>query len=146
MKASIHGRLSSVDEASSFLRKVQLHFHLADLLVENVFLGIGLLADLFAAVAELVGQTTASACFFQPPTRVGWTPRYLRDLGCCLVAALMASTATLAFRPGRRLLRVLNDRFSFIYNAAKPSKEGLFFCPENGVHHSSRSIVRGNQT
>jgi hypothetical protein len=48
--------LSSVDEASSFFEKVQLHFQLADLFVQLVFLGIGLLAELLAAVAEDVGQ------------------------------------------------------------------------------------------
>jgi hypothetical protein len=31
--ASIHGRLSSVDETSSFFEKVQLHFELTDLFV-----------------------------------------------------------------------------------------------------------------
>jgi hypothetical protein len=41
---SIHCRLSSVDEASSFFEKVQLHFQLADLFVELVLFGIGLLA------------------------------------------------------------------------------------------------------
>jgi hypothetical protein len=41
---SIHCRLSSVDEASSFFEKVQLHFQLADLFVKLVFLGVGLLA------------------------------------------------------------------------------------------------------
>ena len=33
----------SVDEASSFFEKVQLHFELADLFVELVLLGVGLL-------------------------------------------------------------------------------------------------------
>jgi hypothetical protein len=51
----IHGRLSSVDEASSFFEKVQLHFQLADLLVELVLVGVGLLAHLLAAIAENVG-------------------------------------------------------------------------------------------
>ena len=53
---SIHGRLSSVDEASSFFEKVQLHFQLADLFVELVLVGVDLLAHLFAAVAEDIGQ------------------------------------------------------------------------------------------
>jgi hypothetical protein len=43
-------------EASSFFEKVQLHLELADLLVELVFLGVGLLAHLLASVAEYVGQ------------------------------------------------------------------------------------------
>ena len=46
---------------------------------------------LLAAIAE--ADKPASACFFQPPTWVG------RDLGGRLVA-LLASTATLAFRLG----------------------------------------------
>src|SRR6202166_1162400 len=53
---SIHGRLSSVDEASSFFEKVQLHFQLADLFVEFVLVGVALLTHLLAAVAEDVGQ------------------------------------------------------------------------------------------
>jgi hypothetical protein len=94
---SIHGRFFSVDEASSFFEKVQLHFQLADLFVEFVLLGVGLLADLLAAVAEDVGQ--ASACFFQPPTWVGWTPN-ICAIWAAVLCALMASTATLAFRLG----------------------------------------------
>src|ERR1700678_202497 len=56
-RGSIHGRWSSVDEASSFFEKVQLHFQLADLFIKLVFLRVGLLAHLLAAVAEDVGQT-----------------------------------------------------------------------------------------
>ena len=54
---SIHRRRSSIDEASSFFEKVQLHFQLTDLLVELVLICLGLLAHLFAAVAEDVRQT-----------------------------------------------------------------------------------------
>ena len=46
----------SIEEASSFFEKVQLHFQLANLFIEFVFLGVGLLADLFAAIAENIGQ------------------------------------------------------------------------------------------
>ncbi|HVI78078.1 MAG TPA: hypothetical protein VM715_07920 [Candidatus Acidoferrum sp.] len=44
--------MSSVEEASSFFEKVQLHFQLADLLVELVLLSVGLLAHLLSTVAE----------------------------------------------------------------------------------------------
>src|SRR5215471_9024493 len=81
---SIHGRLSSVDEASSFFEKVQLHFQLADLLVELVLLGIRLLAYLLAAVAEDVGQ--AGQGLFLPASDLGRVdPEHLRDLGCGLM-------------------------------------------------------------
>ena len=77
---SIHGRLSSVDEASSFFEKVQLHFQLADLLEEFVLLGVGLLTHLLAAVAEDVGQ--AGQGLFLPAPDLGWVdPEHLRDLG-----------------------------------------------------------------
>jgi hypothetical protein len=71
---------------------------LSDLFVELVFLGVGLLAELFAAVAEDIGKP-ASACFFQPPTWVGWTPN-ICAIWAAVLCALMASTATLAFRLG----------------------------------------------
>ena len=81
---SIHGRLSSVDEASSFLEKVQLHFQLADLLVELVLIGVGLLAHLLAAVAEDIGQTGQR--LFLPASDLGrMDPEHLRDLGRPLV-------------------------------------------------------------
>ena len=95
---SIHRRRSSIDEASSFFEKVQLHFQLADLLVELVLVGVGLLAHLLAAVAEDSGKP-AIACFFQPPTWVGWTPK-IWAIRAVVLWALMASTATLAFRLG----------------------------------------------
>ena len=81
---SIHGRLSSIDEASSFFEKVQLHFQLADLLVELVLLGVGLLAHLLAAVAEDVGQ--AGQRLFLPAADLGRVDaEHLRDLGRRLV-------------------------------------------------------------
>ena len=91
-------RLSSAEEASSFFEKVQLHFQLADLLVQLVLLGIRLLADLLAAVAEDVGQAR-QGLFLPPPTWVGWTPN-ICAICVAVLCALMASTATLAFRLG----------------------------------------------
>src|SRR5271169_1170275 len=77
--ASIHARLSSVDEASSFFEKVQLHFQLADLPVELVLFGIGLLADLLAAVTENVGH--AGQRLLLPASDLGRVdPEDLRDL------------------------------------------------------------------
>jgi hypothetical protein len=88
-----------VDEASSFFEKVQLHFQLIYLFVKLVFLAIGLLADLLAAVAEDVAQ--ASQRLFLPAPDLG--PGGRRNI-CAIWAAvlcdLMASTATLAFRLG----------------------------------------------
>src|ERR1700685_4507363 len=82
---SIHGRLSSVDEASSFFEKVQLHFQLADLFVELVLFGVGLLAHLLAAVTEDVGQTGQR--LFLPASDLGrMDAEYLRDLRRRLVA------------------------------------------------------------
>jgi hypothetical protein len=81
---SIHRRRSSIDEASSFFEKVQLHFQLADLLVEFVLLGVGLLAHLLAAVAEDVWQ--AGQRLFLPPSDLGRVDaEHLRDLGGRLV-------------------------------------------------------------
>jgi len=99
---SIHflkrGRLSSVDEASSFIEKVQLHFQLADLLVELVLLGIGLLAYLLAAIAEDVGQTGQR--LFLPASDLGRVDPDICAMWAAVLCALIASTATLAFRLG----------------------------------------------
>src|ERR1051325_6767516 len=54
---SIHERRSSIDESSFFFEKVQLHFQLANLLVEFILFSVGLLAYLVPAVAEDIGQT-----------------------------------------------------------------------------------------
>jgi hypothetical protein len=88
--------LFSVDEASSFFEKVQLHFQLAGLFVELVLLCIGLLAYLLAAVAEDVGQA-GQRLFFPASTWVGWARNICWAAVLC---ALMASTATSAFRLG----------------------------------------------
>src|SRR5437588_3743607 len=81
---SIHRRRSSIDEASSFFEKVQLHFQLADLLVELVLLGVGLLAHLLAAVAEDVWQ--AGQRLLLPASDLGrMDAEHLRDLGGRLV-------------------------------------------------------------
>jgi hypothetical protein len=66
---SIHGRLS-IEEASSFFEKVQLHFQLANLFVEFVLLAVGLLPHLLAAVAEDIGQTGHS--LFLPTPDLRW--------------------------------------------------------------------------
>ena len=89
-------RLSSVGEVSSF-EKVQLHFQLTDLFVQFVLLGVGLLAYLLAAVAEISGNP-ASACFFHLPLGSGG-PR-ICAIWAAVLCALMASTATFAFRLG----------------------------------------------
>ena len=75
---SIHGRLSLVDEASSFFEKVQLHFQLADLFVQFVLFGVGLLTHLLAAVAEDIGQ--AGQRLFLPATDLSrMDAEHLRD-------------------------------------------------------------------
>src|SRR6266849_4373040 len=81
---SIHRRRSSIDEASSFFEKVQLHFQLADLFVELVLFGVGLLAHLLAAVAEDVRQT-GQRLFLPAPDLGRVDPKHLRDLGSRLV-------------------------------------------------------------
>jgi hypothetical protein len=73
-----------IDEASSFFEKVQLHFQLADLLVEFVLLGVGLLAHLLSAVTEDIRQT--SQRLFLPAADLGRVDaEHLRDLGGRLV-------------------------------------------------------------
>ena len=75
----MHGRLS-IEEASSFFEKVQLHFQLANLLIQFVLLGVGLLADLLAAIAENIGQTSRG--FFLPTPNLRWMDtKHLRSLG-----------------------------------------------------------------
>jgi len=62
-----------------FLEKVQLHFQLADLLVELVLLRVGLLAHLLAAIAEEIRQTGQG--LFLPASDLGRVdPEHLRDL------------------------------------------------------------------
>jgi hypothetical protein len=57
---------------------------LADLLVEFVLFGVGLLTHLLAAVAENVGQTGQR--LFLPATDLGQVDaEHLGDLGGCLV-------------------------------------------------------------
>src|SRR5579863_10040615 len=130
--ASIHARLSSVDEASSFFEKVQLHFQLADLFVEFVFLGIGLLADLLAAVAEDVGQ--ASQRLFLPAPDLGRVDaEHLRDLGRRLVRldGLHGHLGLQAW---------VGDSYGFwaltlLHFQCRPlSKKSPFLCPENQDH------------
>src|SRR5438309_5117589 len=80
---SIHGRLS-IEEASSFFEKVQLHFQLADLLIQFVPFRVGLLADLLAAIAENIRQTGQS--LFLPASNLRWMDtEHLRDLVCRLL-------------------------------------------------------------
>jgi len=50
------------------------------------------------ALPKMSGKP-ASACFFQPPTWVGWTPN-ICAIWAAVLCALMASAATLAFRLG----------------------------------------------
>ena len=95
---SIHVRWSSSEQASSFFEKVQLHFELADLLVELVLLGFDLLELAVVPVAEDLGQ--AGHDLFLPTADLGRVhAECLRDLGRGLVP-LEGSMATLAFRLG----------------------------------------------
>ena len=81
----MHRRRFSSDKSSSFFEKVQLHFELADLLVELVLLGVGLPAHLLTAVAKNVRQ--AGQRLFLPAADLGWMDaKHLGDLGGCLVA------------------------------------------------------------
>src|SRR5256885_3463296 len=80
---SIHGRLS-IEEASSFFEKVQLHFQLADLFIQFVLFRVGLLADLLAAIAENIRQTGQG--LFLPASNLRWMDtEHLRDLVCRLL-------------------------------------------------------------
>src|SRR5271170_7338527 len=115
-RESIHERLSSTDEASSFFEKVQLHFQLADLFVELVFLGVGLLAELLAAVAEDVGQT-GQRLFLPAPDLGRVDAEHLRDLGRRLVR-LDGLDGYLGLQAGWVTLPNFRHRLSFIFNAA----------------------------
>src|SRR3954452_12381861 len=75
---SIHGRLS-IEEASSFFEKVQLHFQLANLFIEVVLLALGLLPHLLAAVAEDNGQT-GHRLFLSTPDLRWMDTEHLGDL------------------------------------------------------------------
>jgi len=78
----------------ALFENVQLHFQLADLFVQLVLLGVGLLAHLLAAVAEDVRQ--AGQRLFLPASNLGrMDPKHLRDLGRRLVR-LDGLPATLA--------------------------------------------------
>src|SRR5262249_47650719 len=97
-RGSIHRRRSSIDEASSFFEKVQLHFQLADLFVELVLFGVGLLADLLSAVAEDVWQ--ASQGLPLPTTDLGRVDaRVLLDL-CCRSVCLDGLDGDLGVQAG----------------------------------------------
>src|SRR5580693_7758096 len=101
---SIHRRRSSIDEARSFFEKVQLHLQLADLFIELVLFGVGLLAHLLAAAAEQIRQ--AGQGLLLPSANLRRVDaEHLCDLRVVLCAR-MASTATLAFRLGGWFLRV----------------------------------------
>ena len=68
----------------ALFEKVQLHFQLADLFVQLVLLGVGLLAHLLATVAENVGQTGQR--LFLPASDLGRVDtEHLGDLRCRLV-------------------------------------------------------------
>ena len=66
---SIHGRRSSIEQASSFFEKVQLDFHLADLFEQFILLGVELLARTFAAVGEDVHQTQGGFALLKNPSK-----------------------------------------------------------------------------
>src|SRR5260370_42429855 len=80
---SIHGRFS-IHEASSFFEKVQLHFQLANLLIQFVLFRVGLLADLLAAIPENIGKTSQSL-FLPTPTLRWMDTEHVLDLGSRLV-------------------------------------------------------------
>ena len=76
---SIHCLRSSTEQASSFFEKVQLHFQLPDMLVEFGLVGIGLLAQLLAAIAKNVRQPRHCLALPKPNLR-RMDPERLRDL------------------------------------------------------------------
>src|ERR1700730_10050568 len=121
---SIHGRLSSVDEASSFFEKVQLHFQLSDLLVEFVLLSVGLLAHLFSAVAENVGQS-GERLFLPASDLRRMDTEHLCDLGRRLVR-LDRFDGNLGLQAGWLTLAGFGHWLSFILNAAHHLRKGPF--------------------
>src|ERR1700730_7612052 len=121
---SIHGRLSSIDEASSFFEKVQLHFQLADLLVELILFGVGLLAHLLAAVAEYVRQT-GQRLLLPSPDLGRVDSEHLRDLGSRLVR-LDGLHGHLGLQAGWVILAGFGHCLSFIFNAAHHLRKGPF--------------------
>src|SRR5579863_6687498 len=121
---SIHLRRTSIDEASSFFEKVQLHFELADLLVELVLLGVGLLAHLFAAVSEDVRQA-GQRLFFPAAHLSRVDPKHLRDLGGRLVR-LDGLDSDFGLQAGWVTLTRSWHCLSFIFNAADHLRKGLF--------------------
>src|SRR3954453_12176621 len=101
---SIHGRLS-IEEASSFFEKVQLHFQLANLFIEFVLLAVGLLPNLLAAVAEDIGQTGQS--LFLPTPDLRWMDtEHLRNLRSRLLR-LDSLHGHLRLQAGRVILATL---------------------------------------
>lgn len=108
---SFHGRLSLVEEASSFFEKVQLHFQLADLLVQLVLLGVGLLAHLLAAFAEDIRQ--AGQSLFLPASDLGRVDHeHLRDLGRRLNWPIESLLRAIVLTPPEPILIADDDRHS----------------------------------
>ena len=127
---SIHGRLSSIDEASSFFEKVQLHFQLSDLFVELVLFGVGLLAHLLAAITEDVGQTGQR--LFLPAPDLGWVDaEHLRDL-CCRLVRLDGLNGHLGLQAGWVTLAGFGHCLSSIFNAARHLRKGRFSVQKMG--------------
>src|SRR5579884_169602 len=132
---SMHRRRSSA-EPSSFFEKVQLDFQLPDLLVQLSLLLVGLLAHLFAAVGEHVGQALDRLAF--PKADLGRVDaKGLGDLRGGFLA-FDRLDGHLGLQARRMILSGLRHSFSLFSNAAPPSKKGALFCPKNGVHHRLR--------
>src|ERR1035438_7342748 len=122
---SIHRRRSSSDKIRSFFLKVQLHLQLADLFVELVLFGLGLLAHLLATVAEDVGQTGQRQLLPSTDLR-RVNAENLRDLSGCLVR-LDGLHSNFGLQAGRVILtRSGHGLSSSILNAAHHLTKGLF--------------------
>src|SRR4051812_12388363 len=140
---SIHERRSSADEASSFFEKVQLHFQLADLLVELVLFGIGLLTHLLAAIAKNIGQTRQR--LFLPATDLGRVDtETLCDLGRRLVR-LDGLHGHSGLQAGWVTLTCLGHRLSLIFNAAHHLSNRLFSVQKMGSTTRGVSLVSVTQ-
>src|ERR1022692_3358044 len=122
---SIHRRRSSSDKIRSFFLKVQLHLQLADLFVELVLFGLGLLVHLLATVAEDVGQTGQRQLLPSTDLR-RVNAEDLRDLSGCLVR-LDGLHSNFGLQAGRVILtRSGHCLSSSILNAAHHLTKGLF--------------------
>src|ERR1039457_3759210 len=142
---SIHRRRSSSDKIRSFFLKVQLHLQLADLFVELVLFGLGLLAHLLATVAEDVGQTGQRQLLPSTDLR-RVNAEDLRDLSGCLVR-LDGLDSNVGLQAGRVILTRSGHCFSSsILNAAHHLTKGLFRAQILGSITSFQSNIEITRT